>query len=189
VRFEGEQEDRYCSTGGVSGHCFELCKVLPSAEQTSEGRLSAGHSMAEAVALHDSFASVASTMHRDDSGSAARARQADGGWEVGAASVFSSLSPSPASSPPPLPPRVQPASNAEGVDVPLVQSKAVQSPGKQSPRVIHINRRNTSLPAEHQNEPHETHEDRYSYVPSLFDSIRLKRLVNQRTQSECVLLS
>ena len=170
MRFEGEQEDRYCSTGGVSGHCFELCKVLPSAEHTSEGQLSAAHSVTEAVALHDSFASVASTMHCDHSGSDARARQADGGWAVGAAFVFPSLSPSPASSPPPLPPRVQPASNAEGVHVPPVQSKAVQSPGKQSPRVIQINRRNTSPPAEDRNAPHESHQDRYSYVPSFLES-------------------
>ena len=55
VRFEGERQDRFCSTGGLSGACYELCKVRPgvSASADTEGRGN-GH-------FHEKDASAAST--------------------------------------------------------------------------------------------------------------------------------
>ena len=36
VRFEGECQDRFCSTGGLSGACYELCKVWPAVSETKD---------------------------------------------------------------------------------------------------------------------------------------------------------
>lgn len=54
VRFEGERQDRFCSTGGLSGACYELCKVWPSVLGASD------HNEGEGV-FDEKAASSAST--------------------------------------------------------------------------------------------------------------------------------
>ena len=167
VRFEGEREDRYCSTGGISGRCFELCKVLPSAEeQTSEEPVSEAPSAVGSAELHDTSASAASTLPECDGNTGPRARPVNGGWVVG---VPSAKVVYPPPSPPALPPRLQPASNPESVRVPapLVASNVDRSPGSlnaggnlRQTRVIQIKRCDASPSASARNSPSATHQKR-----------------------------